>query len=106
MGLICTLFRYARQVSKLKKGGPTSAIDRRICKVHTESDAQQVIKFWKLANFDKTVVAGILQEIQELNAKFQSFRMRFISRDTNEAAHVCAKHASESLGELYSIFSC
>ena len=44
--------------------------------------------------------AHIFQEMKDLCSSFQDFKLLFIGRDANGAAHVCAR---EALGALVSL---
>ncbi|SPT17421.1 unnamed protein product [Triticum aestivum] len=60
-----------------------------------ESDALEVVNLWKSQDFAKADIVRPLQEIKEPGGNFISFSISFVRRETNMAAHLTAKHASE-----------
>ena len=55
---------------------------------------QDLVKLWEAEDSGRSEVAVILQQVRELSGMFTSFCITYISRDANEAAHLCAKRAS------------
>lgn len=51
---------------------------------------------WNSSNYDKVDIAAICHEIKELGGVFASFVLSYVEPEANEAAHRCAKQASES----------
>jgi len=45
---------------------------------------------------ERSVMAGLWQEIRELSRIFVAFKLSFVYREGNEAAHVCASLVSEA----------
>lgn len=76
------------------RDGVRMAIERGFSKVEVETDAQAIVKLWESDTFDRSEIAAILQEIRELSDQFESFRLKFVRREANEAAHLCAKQAT------------
>ena len=77
------------------RDGAKLAADLGFRKVILESDAEVVVKLWNSANFDRADMAPVCHEITELSKGFESFALVHVGRDANEAAHRCAKQASE-----------
>lgn len=48
----------------------------------------------------RSEVAGLWQEIRELSRGFRGFKVSFVYREGNEAAHVCARLVSESIPHM------
>jgi hypothetical protein len=59
-----------------------------------ESDAQTVVQLWKNQGGGRSEIAGILHEIDDTSKVFQSFTVRYIGREANQLAHLCAARAS------------
>jgi ribonuclease HI len=76
--------------------GVRFAIDRGFQCVEIESDAQEVINLIKDPGGGRSCIASIRQEIVELSGNFSKFKLSFVGRQANEAAHLCAKRASDS----------
>ena len=76
------------------RDGVQVALEKGFRRVVVESDAQAIIKLWETEDFDRAEIVGVLHEIKELSAQFESFRLIFVRRDANEAAHLCAKQAT------------
>ena len=76
------------------RDGVQVALERGFRRVVVESDAQAIIKLWETEDFDRAEIVGVLHEIKELSAQFESFRLIFVRRDANEAAHLCAEQAT------------
>jgi ribonuclease HI len=70
------------------------AIDRGFLKVEIESDALEVIKLIEDPGGGRSCITSIRQEIEELSGLFQSFKLLFVGRQANEAAHLCARKAT------------
>lgn len=60
------------------RDGVRMATERRIHKVVAETDAQAIVKLWETDDFERTEIAGVLLEIRELSAHFQSFKLKFV----------------------------
>ena len=78
------------------RDGVRLACDIGLSKVIVESDAQEVVKLWRDRNQNRSVIAPILQEIEELSGSLQSFQLNFVGREANEGAHLCAKQATST----------
>lgn len=76
------------------RDGVRMALERDFRRVVVESDAQAIIKLWETEDFDRAEIAGVLHENKELSAHFESFRLIFVRRGANEAAHLSAKQAT------------
>jgi ribonuclease HI len=70
------------------------AIDRGYQKVEVETDAKEVIKLIDDPGGGRSCIASIRQEIEELRGYFTSFKICFIGRQANMAAHLCARKAT------------
>ncbi|XP_073353887.1 uncharacterized protein [Aegilops tauschii subsp. strangulata] len=66
---------------------------RGLSHVVLETDSLEVVNLWNTRRNSRSVVAPILQEIDELFTSFNSFVIQDISRSVNVPAHLCAKHA-------------
>jgi hypothetical protein len=64
--------------------------------VEVETDATEVVKLWNERAQGRSEIATVLLEIEELTCHMEVFQLKFIRREANEAAHLCAKQASEA----------
>jgi ribonuclease HI len=56
-----------------------------------ESDSQTLVNMMRDgADYGRSVVFGLWQELQELGRSFVSLNFSFVRRDGNRAAHLCA----------------
>jgi hypothetical protein len=74
--------------------GGFSNFDRGYQKVEVETDAKEVIKLIDDPGGGRSCIASIRQEIEELRGYFTSFKICFIGRQANMAAHLCARKAT------------
>ena len=58
-----------------------------------ETDCLEVVNLWSSRGNCRSVVAPILQEVEELSSGFMSFSVQHVSRLFNNPAHLCAKRA-------------
>ena len=65
-------------------------------KVHLEVYNLTLVKLLQSDRGDLSIVSGLWQEIRELSRSFVCFKLSFVFREGNEAAHVCAGLASLS----------
>jgi ribonuclease HI len=68
-------------------------------KVMLEVDNITLVNLLHSAAGIRSLIAGIWHEISEFGMNFNSFSVSFVNREGNEAAHVCAKLASEASRE-------
>ena len=61
-----------------------------------ETDAQSLVKLWNSPDIDRSEIVTTMKEIQELCRSFEEFRLKFIQREANELAHLCAKFCNSS----------
>jgi ribonuclease HI len=76
------------------RDGICLAIDRGYQNVEVETDAQEVLKLIEDQGGGRSSIASIRQEIKELSGMFSSFKLLYVSRLANEAAHSCARKAT------------
>jgi ribonuclease HI len=62
-----------------------------------ETDAQEVVTLWKNRTRQRSEIAAILKEIEEIVSAFTSFELIHVRREANFVAHTCARFASSSL---------
>jgi hypothetical protein len=62
-------------------------------KVILKIDSKILVDLWNSQIFDRSEVATILADIQELSSCFSSFSIVFVKRHANWAAHRCAQEA-------------
>jgi len=62
-----------------------------------ETDAQEVVALWKNRTRQRSKIAAILKEIQEIASAFTSFELIHVRREAKFVAHTCARFASSSL---------
>ena len=74
--------------------GVQMAVDIGKMEVIIESDCQVLVKLWDSRKTDRSEVASILKEVEEMSRVFSSFRFLFVPREANVAAHLCAKSAT------------
>lgn len=67
-----------------------------LSKLIVEIDAQIVVNQWNSAGTGRSEVATTLNEVRELYRNFEEFRLKFMSRESNELAHMCAKQCNSS----------
>lgn len=61
-----------------------------------KTDASVVVNLWKRRDDERSEVASILREIQELANNFERFQLSYVGKDANGGAHLCAKQATAS----------
>lgn len=72
------------------------AQDRGIQKVILETDCQVLICLWNSRAAQRSEIAPLLDEMEELSRSFQDFKFCFVSRTCNFAAHECARLVSRN----------
>jgi ribonuclease HI len=65
-------------------------------RVILEIDSLEMYNLLQSCLGERSAVAGLWQEIRELGRSFSSFKLSFVYREGNEAAHLCASLVSES----------
>lgn len=60
------------------RDGVRMATERGFHKVVVETDAQAIVKLREIGDFERTEIVGVLLEIRELSAHFQSFKLKFV----------------------------
>ena len=71
-------------------------------KVHFEMDNLPLVNLLQSDRGNLSIVAGLWREIRELSRSFVCFKLSFVFREGNAAAHVCAGLASlSSLVEVW-----
>ncbi|CAO2201990.1 unnamed protein product, partial [Urochloa humidicola] len=63
-----------------------------------ESDSSVAIQLLRSPKGERSMVAGIWHDVQELANSFESLVFVHVRREANEAAHVCAKAAYSTMG--------
>ncbi|KAF8691694.1 hypothetical protein HU200_040080 [Digitaria exilis] len=61
-----------------------------------ESDSLQLVSLWKDRCKQRSEIATILDEMQEMVTALPSVTFVHVTRSVNGAAHLCAKNASSS----------
>ncbi|TVT96895.1 hypothetical protein EJB05_57860, partial [Eragrostis curvula] len=69
-------------------------------RVVLETDTQQLVALWNSRHQQRSEIATLLEDIQELVAPLTSFSMQFVRRSANVAAHLCAKQVSANSPSL------
>ena len=62
-------------------------------KVVLETDCLEVVQLWKSRHGDRSIVAPVLHELEEIARVFTSFTIQHVPRSANHSAHLCAKLA-------------
>jgi hypothetical protein len=76
------------------RDGVKLANDLGLNRVEVETDASEVVKLWLGRDQGRSEVVSIINEIEGLICNMEMFSLKFIGREANEAAHLCAKQAS------------
>ena len=58
-----------------------------------ETDCLEVVSLWNTRHNTRSIVAPILDEIEELARDFSLFEIQHVMRTANIPAHLCAKRA-------------
>ena len=74
---------------------PQGTLDR----VIAETDSEMV-SLWRSRGTDRSEIATIFHDVQELSAAFTSFAIVHVRRTANVAAHLCARNACNSSSTL------
>jgi ribonuclease HI len=78
------------------RDGVQLASDIGLSRIEVETDASVVVMLWKDRANGRSEIAPILLEIEEITRNMEYFHLKFIGREANEGAHLCAKQASAS----------
>ena len=65
-----------------------------------ETNCQVLVSLWKNRGIHRSEIATIRNEVEELVAGFTSFRLMYIRRSVNHAAHICAQHSLVSFHDF------
>jgi hypothetical protein len=65
-------------------------------RVEVQVDCQQILNLWKDDRRLKCAGVHILEELKTLGGSFLDFKISFVRREANWAAHLCAKHVITS----------
>ena len=60
-----------------------------------ESDCEELVRLWQGRKAQRSVIAPILSEVEDLVPSFQFFDFVFARRTANRVAHECARYACE-----------
>jgi hypothetical protein len=63
-------------------------------KLHLETNCQVLVSLWMSRAKQKSVIAPLLQQIEDLSRSFEDFHLSFSSRHCNKVAHVIAHMVS------------
>jgi hypothetical protein len=61
-----------------------------------ELDNLSLVNFLRSTAGERSMIAGVWHEIKDLSRWFSCFYISFVNREGNEAAHFCAKLASQA----------
>ena len=82
--------------AKALRDGVQLACNLGLQKVQLETDSLGLVNLWNGTGQNRSIISAICQEVKELIRSFTSFSLSYVSKLANQAAHVCAKQASES----------
>jgi ribonuclease HI len=75
------------------RDGARLAVEMGYQQIIIESDCSEVVQLLNADCLNRSELKPICQEILEITRTFSSFSISLISRDANQAAHLCAKQA-------------
>ena len=55
-----------------------------------------MVKLWNERQQGRSEISPIIHEIEELTGNLDMFQIKFVGREANEGAHLCAKQVSET----------
>jgi hypothetical protein len=70
-----------------------SAAVRNINKVCVDTDCQAIVTAWNSGSALRSAGVHIISEMKKFSLNFQGFKLVFVHREANKAAHVCARHS-------------
>ena len=85
-----SLFMEARAICE----GARLALERGFSRVIIDSDSKVVVDLCNDESNNTSEIMSICNEIREIKRALSSCSIRFVGRDANSAAHLCAKQAS------------
>ena len=92
-------YRFASSAQTMElyaiRDGIQLARDMGYSQICIESDAQQVVRMCNSKLSERAANAAVCHEIEELLGGFMRCGLVFVHREANEAAHRCAKQATE-----------
>ena len=65
-----------------------------------ETDSEEMVSLWRSRGTDRSEIATIFHDVQELSAAFTSFAIVHVRRTAIVAAHLCARNACNSSSTL------
>jgi len=68
--------------------------------VIAETDSEELVSLWRSRGTDRSEIATIFHDVQELSAAFTSFAIVHVRRTANVATHLCARNACNSSSTL------
>jgi hypothetical protein len=71
------------------------AEQRNLLKITCESDCEDLVRLWRDRHTQRSVIAPILSEAEDLVSSFEFFELRFVGRSANFVAHECARYACD-----------
>lgn len=73
-----------------------------VTKLCLETDSLEVVSLWNSADYQRSAIGFILQEIKALSRGFMDFSFVFLPRSCNRVAHECARLVSrEQTSEVW-----
>jgi ribonuclease HI len=66
-------------------------------RVWCESDCAELVSLWKERKNQRSLLAPLFSEIDEISSSFQFFDFSFVGRMPNKVAHECARYACENV---------
>ena len=63
-------------------------------RLQLETDCQVLVNLWENRSSQKSEIAPLLRQMEEMSQSFEFFSLRFVSRDCNKLAHECARLVS------------
>jgi len=76
------------------RDGMQFAQDCGVSKLVLETDCQVLVKLWENRKTQRSEVAPVLFQMQDLSRNFEAFSFCFVSRTCNKLAHECARLVS------------
>jgi ribonuclease HI len=70
------------------------AQQRGVRRLHLVTDCQVLVNLWLNRTNQKSEIAPLLQQMEDLSRSFEDFRFSFISRVCNKVAHECTRMVS------------
>jgi hypothetical protein len=67
-----------------------NAKEHGVRKLKMETDCQVLVRLWSERAIQKSEIAALLQQMEDLSWSFEAFDLMFIPRNCNRLAHECA----------------